>query len=47
LGVVDDFIVFLFLIKEVLQLVMSKRETAGADKFPFEKPNVIEGEIID
>ena len=46
LGIADDLVVFLFLIKEVLGLVRSKKVNIATGKFPFENPNVVEGEII-
>ena len=45
-GIADDFIVLLFLIREITVVVKSKRNIPSSAKFPFENPDIIEGEII-
>lgn len=46
-GIADDFIVMLFLIREIALMVKNKKSLSPTAKFPFENPNIIEGEIID
>lgn len=45
-GIADDFIVLLFLIREIAIVVKSKKGIPASAKFPFENPDIIEGEII-
>ena len=46
-GIADDFVVMLFLIREIAVVVKNKKSQSPNSKFPFENLNVIEGEIID
>ena len=46
-GIADDLVVLLFLVKEIIGLIRSRKMNVALNKFPFENPNFVEGEIIE